>query len=83
MISRFFHQVDLPLNSLKVVFSYLEIDAEEDEFEASVSDIIDRQKQKKSMQYIHRVCSTLREIKIERKFVVLYGYKDDFYRIFL
>ena len=76
-------QVDLGLLALRNVFAYLDVDAEEDEFEASVSDIIDRQKQKNTAQYIHRVCCTLREIKKERHVVVLYGFKDDFYRIFV
>lgn len=75
--------VDLGLLALRNVFAYLDVDAEEDEFEASVSDIIDRQKQKNTAQYIHRVCCTLREIKKERHVVVLYGFKDDFYRIFV
>ena len=68
---------------MKNLFAHLEIDAEDDEFEASVSDIIDKQKLKKSALSIQRICSTLREIKKERNVVLLYGYKDDFYRIFI
>ena len=68
---------------MKNLFAHLEIDAEDDEFEASVSDIIDKQKLKKSALSIQRICTTLREIKKERNVVLLYGYKDDFYRIFI
>ena len=68
---------------MRNLFAHLDIDADEDEFGASVADIIDKQKLKKSSLYIHRICSTLREIKKERHIVMIYGYKEDFYRIFV
>ena len=68
---------------MRNLFAYLDIDADEEEFEASISDMIDKQKLKKIALHIHKICSTLRGIKKERNIVMIYGYKEDFYRIFV
>ena len=69
--------------AMRNLFAYLDIDADEEEFKASVSDMIDKQKLKKIAFHVQKICTTLREIKKERNVVMIYGYKEDLYRIFV
>ena len=60
----------------------LDLDANEDAFDASVATIADKNPRYK--KYIGRVCDDIRELKVSKKvpIVIVYSVKDEMFKMF-
>ena len=60
----------------------LDLDANEDVFDASVATIADKNPRYK--KYLGRVCDDIRELKVSKKvpIVVVYSVKDEMFKMF-
>ncbi|XP_048732268.2 eIF-2-alpha kinase GCN2-like [Ostrea edulis] len=71
--------VELTAPVLKCIVAFLEVDGTEQEYEDSISLVIE--KQQRYRKYIHKICDQIYQLKFtsERKcsYIVLYGIKDD------
>lgn len=75
-------QVDLPGSVLRSMAAMLDLDSNEDAFDASVATIADKNPRYK--KYIGRVCDDIRDLKVSKKVPVVFVYsvKDEMFKIF-
>ena len=72
----------MPGSVVRGVSALLDLDANEDAFDASVATIADKNPRYK--KYIGRVCDDIRELKVSKKvpIVIVYSVKDEMFKIF-
>lgn len=72
----------MPGSVVRGVSALLDLDANEDAFDASVATIADKNPRYK--RYIGRVCDDIRELKVSKKvpIVIVYSVKDEMFKMF-
>lgn len=72
----------MPGSVVRGVSALLDLDANEDAFDASVATIADKNPRYK--KYIGRVCDDIRELKVSKKvpIVIVYSVKDEMFKMF-
>lgn len=73
----------MPGPVIRSMLAFLDLDANEDGFDASVQTIADKNPRYK--EYIGRVCYAIRELKVSKKVpvVIVYSVKDETFKMFL
>lgn len=72
----------MPGSVVRCMSALLDLDANEDAFDASVATIADKNPRYK--KYIGRVCDDIRELKVSKKvpIVIVYSVKDEMFKMF-
>ena len=72
----------MPGSVVRGMSALLDLDANEDAFDASVATIADKNPRYK--KYIGRVCDDIRELKVSKKvpIVIVYSVKDEMLKMF-
>ena len=72
----------MPGSVVRGMSALLDLDANEDAFDASVATIVDKNPRYK--KYIGRVCDDIRELKVSKKvpIVIVYSVKDEMFKMF-
>lgn len=72
----------MPGSVVRSMSALLDLDANEDAFDASVATIADKNPRYK--KYIGRVCDDIRELKVSKKvpIVIVYSVKDEMFKMF-
>ena len=72
----------MPGSIVRGMSALLDLDANEDAFDASVATIADKNPRYK--KYIGRVCDDIRELKVSKKvpIVIVYSVKDEMFKMF-
>ena len=72
----------MPGSVVRDMSALLDLDANEDAFDASVATIADKNPRYK--KYIGRVCDDIRELKVSKKvpIVIVYSVKDEMFKMF-
>lgn len=72
----------MPGSVVRGMSALLDLDANEDAFDASVATIADKNPRYK--KYIGRVCDDIRELKVSKKvpIVIVYSVKDEMFKLF-
>lgn len=72
----------MPGSVVRGMSALLDLDANEDAFDASVATIADKNPRYK--KYIGRVCDDIRELKVSKKvpIVIVYSVKDEMFKMF-
>ena len=72
----------MPGSVVRGMSALLDLDANEDAFDASVATIADKNPRYK--KYIGRVCDDIRELKVSKKvpIVIVYCVKDEMFKMF-
>lgn len=72
----------MPGSVVRGMSALLDLDANEDAFDASVATIADKNPRYK--KYIGRLCDDIRELKVSKKvpIVIVYSVKDEMFKMF-
>ena len=72
----------MPGSVVRGMSALLDLDANEDAFDASVATIADKNPRYK--KYIGRVCDDIRELKVSKRvpIVIVYSVKDEMFKMF-
>ena len=72
----------MPGSVVRGMSALLDLDANEDAFDASVATIADKNPRYK--KYIGRVCDDIRDLKVSKKvpIVIVYSVKDEMFKMF-